>query len=593
MRAGFQSLRFVVPVILAALFCSGLGSQEQPKPEPAPPANPSAQQQAPAPGSPAFKATTRLVLVDVVATNGKGEPVTDLEAGDFTLLENGKEQKVDSFSLQLPGAPQSGDTKPALAELPPNVFTNVPRYKKTSVWNVLLLDYMNSQVTSQADLRQQLVKVLDKLPDEPLAVYILTDQLYLLQDFSMDHAALKQLIQGLKNHISPNLDNAKGGHEMERYPAGFLARLRPEQRESVIRSEAQMTEAHTEVRLRETVEALNKIVRNVAALPGRKNLIWVSQAFPFAIEPGTMVKGYDAATKREIDISVPGTANALLDSQVAIYPVDPGGLRSPDEFDPAGRADALGQKETMTGPNNTVSALHNQEDVSHSSVNELAERTGGRAFYNLNDIGDAILRSMHDGATYYTLSYYPTDRNWDGRFRRIMVKVNRNGIKLRYRSGYFALNAATMGSPGKIRAEQDAIFRQAMALDAPVSTSLLFTAKVIPPSPPQNGVVVNFQLQPGVITTESGPDGLQRVSVECAVEAFNNKGEPANAAGNTMAGNLKPEAFEKIAREGFPCRQVLDLHPGKYLLRLGVRDNLSGRIGTSDAMVTVPEPAQN
>jgi hypothetical protein len=381
---------------------------------------------------------------------------------------------------------------------------------------------------------------------------------------------------------------------MERYPPGYLDSLPPASRASILRMEASATQAGMEARLRETVDALNKIVNNVAALPGRKNLIWVSQAFPVSIEPGTVAKSFDSATGKEIDISVPTAANALLDAQVAIYPVDPSGVRIPDDFDAAGHGtDALGRKETNTGPDNTITNLHTAESMTHASINELAERTGGRAFYNMNNVGDAIAESMRDGSTYYTLAYYPSNKNWDGKFRHISVKVNRGGIRLRHRSGYFAMDPHIMMERGKRRAELERTFYQAMDIDAPLSTSLLFTARVVASANPQNhNVIVNFQLQPGALSTQSNVDGLQQVSVECAVQAFDDGGKAVKGAGDTMTGTLKPGAYEKITREGFPCRQEIELPPGKYSLRLGVRDNLNGRIGTANASVIVPEPSQ-
>jgi VWFA-related protein len=572
------------PLLIAITLVGGLPAQEKAKPEPQAPASANA----PA----VFKTTTRLVVVDVVATDGKGRPVTDLQAADFTVQENGKPQQVRSFSLQQPVETRSEPSRVRNQEMPPNVFTNLPRYQVKGVWNILLMDFMNSQVLSQADLHQQLIKVLEKLPDEPLAVYVLTNKLYLLQDFSTDREALRQLVLHLKNNISPNLDNAKGGHEMDRYPPGYIDSMPSlAMRASVLRMEANTTAAKTETRLRDTVDALNKIVNNVAALPGRKNLIWVSQAFPLTIEPGTTVKGFDSATGHEIDINVPVSANGLLDSQVAIYPVDPSGVHMYDLYDPAGHGtDALGRKESNIGIKNTESDLSIANSMTHASVNELAERTGGRAFYNLNDIGDAIIQSMRDGSTYYTLAYYPSDRNWDGKFRHIAVKVNRGGIRLRHRSGYFAIDPHVMVGTGKRRAEVDRVFHQALEIDAPVSTSLLFSAQVIAPSAPQNhNVTVNFQLEPGALSTETSSDGLQHLSVECAVQAFDESGKAVTGAGNTMAGALKPEAYEKVARQGLPCRQVVELPPGKYSLRLGVRDNLNGRIGTANANVIVLE----
>src|SRR6185436_17443391 len=76
---------------------------------------------------------------------------------------------------------------------------------------------------------------------------------------------------------------------------------------------------------------------------------------------------------------------------------------------------------------------------SHATMNSVADQTGGRAFYNTNNIDKAIRESMEDGSSYYTLGYYPDNKSWDGRFRRITVKVARAGVKLHYRQGFFAV----------------------------------------------------------------------------------------------------------------------------------------------------------
>ncbi len=562
-------------IIGIALILSGVSQTTQSKPQ---------QGQQPLP---TLRTTTNLVVVDVVVTNGKGEPLTDLKPEDFTVSENGKPQQVKSFNLHQSSAPDgAGSTK--AQPLSPGIVSNVPQYKPTSVWNVILLDYLNSQVLSQADMRQQLLKVLDKIPDEPVAVYLLTDKLHLLHDFSSDHADLKGVIAELKDKPSAKLDNAKGGHEAERYNPVFLGSLRPEQLAALLRMEAQATGFNTEDRLRRTVDALNMVVRNVSGLPGRKNLIWISQAFPFSIDPGQALKVNDAASGRDFTVTIPGTANALLDAQVAIYTIDPAGMAAPDEFDPAGRGnDAIGLPETQVGVKSTVSNIHNAENATHASVSELAERTGGRAFYNQNDIGDAVLRSMHDGGTYYTLTYYPSDKNWDGKFRRISVKVQRPGAKLRYRSGYFALDPQAQSHATE--AASAALFRQALEPDTPISTALLFTARVHPPSDAQHRLAVDLQLEPGAITTQTGADNLQHVNMDCAVAVFNEKGETVKAISHSMRGALKPEGFERVTREGFPCHVEIDVPPGTYVLRIGAQDHLSGRIGSVNASVAIAE----
>src|SRR5438045_4023272 len=149
----------------------------------------------------ALKTSTHLVLVDVIATNGKGEPVTDLTAEDFLVSEDGRPQIVRSFSLLQPAHDHS-DLQAVSQPLSPGVVSNIPRHTKGAIWNVIVLDALNSPMLDQSDTRQQLLKVLEKLPDQPVAIYVLGGRLRLIQDFSSDPAVLKQAIAGLNNKAS-------------------------------------------------------------------------------------------------------------------------------------------------------------------------------------------------------------------------------------------------------------------------------------------------------------------------------------------------------------------------------------------------------
>src|SRR5215813_8356485 len=126
-----------------------------------------------------LKANTRLVVVDVVVTDGKGAPVSGLESTDFTVLENGRPQKISNFSFQHPEA-----AAPAPGPLPPNTFTNVPAAKSSSL-NVILLDELNGEFTSRAHALDELVKYLGSGPAiQPTAIYLLEQKLKLLHDFT-------------------------------------------------------------------------------------------------------------------------------------------------------------------------------------------------------------------------------------------------------------------------------------------------------------------------------------------------------------------------------------------------------------------------
>lgn len=325
------------------------------------------------------------------------------------------------------------------------------------------------------------------------------------------------------------------------------------------------------------------IAQNLKSLPGRKNLIWVSEGFPFSIEPGATVDARESVTHRNYTVSISSTANALFDSQIAIYPVDSRGIVTSDVYDPASRGyDPLGRGQSQIGLTSTVSEENNNLDAVHASMQEIAERTGGKAFYNRNEIGDAIIESMDDGTTYYTLAYSPDNRNWNGKFRRISVKSKRPGVKLRYRLGYFAIPPGANRNPQ----EQAAAFAQAMDISSPVSTAILFQARVIPPSAKtKNQLVVNYLIPAGGLTFEEGADKLQHASVNCSIEVFSSNGETLKKDGTNLTAALQPDVYERVMREGFPCQEKLALPSGEYILRLGVRDNATGLIGTADTKV--------
>jgi VWFA-related protein len=532
-----------------------------------------------------FKTSSRLVVVDVVVTNSKGEPIPDLTADDFVITEDGAPQPVRSFAFQQVrerSAPEASAQKPA-----PDTVTNVPRYKSGDIWSVIVLDALNSPMLDQSSTRQQLLRVLEKLPDQPVAVYVLGTQLRLIQDFSSDPQVLKQAIAGLKNKAPVLLDNPKGGHEAERYPPAFFGALPEQAKASILHWEGESTAARTRDRLQLTLDALNAIAFNLKSLPGRKNLIWVSEGFPFSIEPGQVVQARDYVSGTNYKVAVSQTANNLLDSQIAIYPIDSRGIITSQVYDPASRGfDAIGRGESQIGMNSTVSEENNNLDATHTSMQEIAERTGGRAFYNRNEIGNAIVESMNDGGTYYTLGYYPSNHNWNGKFRRIGVKIKRPGARLRHRSGYFALEPASFAHESQ--AEQARLFNQAMEISAPVSTQLLFQARVLPPSTPSGGqVVVNYLIAASGLSFTKGPDDLQHASVNCAVEVYSEKGDSLLKDGATLTAVLQPEVYEKVLRQGFPCQQKISLPVGSYVLRLGVRDNTTGTIGTADTRVTL------
>ncbi|HEY6250830.1 MAG TPA: VWA domain-containing protein, partial [Candidatus Angelobacter sp.] len=497
-----------------------------------------------------LKVKTRLVVVNVVAQNSKGQPVTDLKAEDFTLTEEDKPQQISAFSLQQFGA-QNIAAKPQIPTMPANMVTNLPQYQTSGPWNVLLIDALNSTLPNQAYMREQMVKFLEKLPSgQPIAVYLLGSKLRLVQDFTSDPDLLKQAISSLRGHGSVVLSNPAGTSPETDLPQGSIANATlasiPGLRAQILAFQEEHTGAQTDFQVLYTLKALNSLGRTLAGYPGRKNLIWLSEAFPFDI---LSVHNHN---NRDYSNDVAATGSLLSDAQVAIYPVDARGLVNYSTFsvgtDPNQGASSSLSSTTLNGPmGQQMNAEANVLMAAHTTMSDLAEKTGGKAFWGHNNLDGEVRESLTDGSTYYTLAYYPDNKDWNGNFRTIHLKVNRNGIKLRYRLGYFADDRTAFTK--EPQAKQDVALNQALSLDWPIATALRFTAEVMPPSAAtQNKVVVRFRIDPRSLNFEQGSDGFEHVAVLCAVRAYSTKNSDkiVNAEANNLEGPLRPEVYTRI-----------------------------------------------
>jgi hypothetical protein len=223
----------------------------------------------------------------------------------------------------------------------------------------------------------------------------------------------------------------------------------------------------------------------------------------------------------------------------------------------------------------------------------MADRTGGKAFTNRNDLDFGIRDSIDDGSSYYTTSYQPVNKSVDGRLRKIEVKCSRPGVKLRYRKGYYATNFISHVGTRQDERETSIDLAQSLDPDLPVATALLFKAQIIPPSDKNgNKAVINFNVDPHMVLFERGEDGLEHAKVSCVAWAYPVKGRPVSSGGGTVNAALDEQTFNKVMNTAVPCRQTIDLPPGNYMLRLGVIDQSTMHIGALTAWLTIPDPAE-
>jgi VWFA-related protein len=552
-------MRTVISLVLAALIMpAGSGPQ----------AGTSSQE-----NQSVFKAHTRLVLVDVVATDSNGTLVTDLKEGDFTVLEDGRPQRFGSFSLQQPGAPEANQV-----QLQDNVITNAPRSHSSSL-NVILLDRINGEASSHIYAQDRLVKFLETgAAVQPTAIFILGKNLTLVHDFTTDTKVLKD-----------TLNKAR--------PGGVQRVLSVDVAASPFATKGDF---HTDEKsLQVTLTTLKLMAKMLGGYPGRKNLLWVSEAFPTSLTVEGVLRGSASSSTLNAQASTPAferdtgntaalkndtgsgaminspenvslakghsydaelaeLADALMDAHVALYPIDAAGM----------------------GSANRMAAQGNMQD--------MADKTGGKAFYNRNDIEVGIRSSIDDGSTYYAISYYPDNKTFDGRFRKIEVKANRPGINLRYRQGYYAIPPEASSKKDSQELLQE--FAHALSFDAPAFASVRFRATVTPPAAKSQPTIVNFAIDPHSLAFETTAGGLQHVYVSCSVVAYKNDGSPVKGVSTDMTnrlGDLKPDDYQRLMQQYLPCKRSLDLKPGAYTLRLGAVDHTGRTIGTATAAITV------
>jgi VWFA-related protein len=212
-----------------------------------------------------LRTSTRLVLVDVVATDSKGQSVPDLKASDLTVLEDGKPQKISGFNFERSDA---SIARAAQIQLPPSVVTNAPKFQSNSL-NVILFDAANGDFTEKVYARDQLLKFLNGAAlDRPVAIFAMENQLKLLHDFSTDSKSLSASVAKYRPAVKNN-----NSESMESRASAFSTR----------------GDYHTSERdIENTLNQLNVLAKILAGYPGRKNLIWLSESFPLTLFPETV-----------------------------------------------------------------------------------------------------------------------------------------------------------------------------------------------------------------------------------------------------------------------------------------------------------------
>ncbi len=519
-----------------------------------------------------LKATTRLVLLSVVAQDHDGRPDTSLHKEDFRVRVNGKAQPISVFSMETAGALASSVNTaeaPAASTIPgatpANTFSN--RYSNGAMPSgvtVILFDTRNTRVQDQIYAKAQIIRYLRTLqPTDHIGLYTFGPSLKVLHDYTSDSASLLQRLNSDKNWNLPDTSNedALGALQVQGAVFDDLNRLgggtSPAERSF-----------YTTDRILATLHTFEFIAEHLAQLPGRKNLIWVSGGFPLEIGFDTIADWHNPAIdQRLFTDEVDRTLRAMNDANIAVYPVDARGLMTDPRFSAANRS---APKRLSMAPPIGVKG--------QQTMQEVASRTGGRAFYNTNDLTHAIDAAAEDSRVTYTIGFYPNDDRFDGKFHKIEVDLpDKSGVKLRYRKGFFDVPEKPEDEKSRQAELRDAVWSP---MDA---TAVGMTASVKPAPGNPSSIDVTMKVDHSSIGLRQDQSRWEG-RLDVLFVQRDDQGREYGGMDDTVQLNLTPETYQKLVVNDLGYHRVIQRAPAAKVLRIVVRDASSGAMGS----VTVP-----
>jgi VWFA-related protein len=528
-----------------------------------------------------FRTQSILVQVPIVVTDKSGTHLHGLGKQDFHIFENGKEQNISTLEEIV-----SSTAKFPVVAAKPGEYSNLTlSEQEPRNVTVIVLDTVNTPFLDQTFGRQQLVKYLAGSLDsgKVLALMIITSHgLKIIQGLTGDSTQLLQVLKKVSGEtsalqtvgIDAQADAATGDiPDVPAFSPGSDPTAAMEQ--FIERGDAIYSQFQQQNAIETTMNAFLGIAWSLSGVPGRKSLIWATGGFPFSISTPAVVPGGYLSTLYE------RTMQALATAQISVYPVDVRGLVNTS---PIGDASV---SRGRTGPALTRQMANRAwlQQSSLDTLDEFAEMTGGKAFYNTNDLASSFKRAADDASSYYLAGYYLDTHNNHSGWRSLKVKIDKKDADVRARKGFFVTNAT-------IHAELTRDSDLSYALTTPIEgTGVPVTIQWLGNSGDGAKKTAQFfvRLPPGSVSIEN-TEGQNHLNFEFAAAAFadhSKDGKPVLTEGKTINTAVADAQMATLQTKGIGFKNSLELGPGQYTVRVVIRDNLTGKVGSVTAPLTV------
>jgi VWFA-related protein len=527
------------------------------------------QQPAPSPG-PSFRVEVNYVEVDAAVTDAQGNPVTNLTAADFEVLEDGRPQKVTNFSLVHLAIERA--VRPLFAAQP--IEADV-------------------QTNEQTEGRIYLI-VLDDLHVEPsrnLRVKTAVRR-FLEQNFGTNDLAAIAYTSGRANDAQEFTNNTRlllravdrfTGRKLPSSTVEQLAGLKsnPDGIGMVAGTDAFKEERP--FRARNVMNTVRTLADFMGGVRGRrKAMILVSEGVDYDIFAAT---GLDGSTASVVISDTHDAIAAATRGNVVIYGVDPRGLAS-------GTEDLIGVSSILSDPDPEKSlgtqSIMGEQSRSQDSLRVLASATGGFAAVNRNDLNTAFDRIVSENSSYYLLGFYPANDRRNGRFRKLEVRVKRPGLHVRSRSGYYEPRGRAPNTPARPATAVAPAIADALGSPIPIAgVPVKVFAAAFKGAAPNASVAITIELDVNRLDFVE-KEGTFNERLEVAYAALDVNGKVFPGSTHTVNLAMKPDTFARVKARGFRVLTKMDLPPGRYQLRVAA-GNATGKVGTVLYDVEVPD----
>jgi VWFA-related protein len=497
---------------------------------------------------PAFRAGVEAVVLDVSVLDRDRRPVRGLTAADFTIVEDGRPQAIQTFSaVDIPDVIVQ-DTTPWMREIVPDVRSN-EEFKDGRVVVLVLDDATPMPAPDVLRAKALARRTIEALGPRDLAAVVFALNTAAGQEFTQDRARLLASVEKFNGAIDympgPTRD---GGSRNVAFDA-----FNP--------SAATLYQA--------AIHSLTTVAEYLTALPERrKALVYVSVGVPLEFDaagPAEVTAGAGDAESitRQLIKELQDAFRAAQRANVAIYGLDPGGLRAPNEG---------GVRSADEG---------NPGRVNRAFLETVALNTGGFVVANTNEPGAGISQILEENSSYYLAGYVPANPRADGKFRRIEVRVNRPGVTVRARNGYFEPRAS---KPGAVSGAKPSTLISALEGLVP-STGLALQMTAAPfaraDSTDVNVAIVLAVRQAALAGATAAADDVQVL-----VNAYDM--QATQRAGDRVAFRLglRPGGDDELRYE---VVSQLRLKPGRYQLRVAAHSSILDKSGSVFYDIDVPD----